>query len=165
MRVVPSLARLDIYEKRCPTVIAAMANLVAAGVMTGVIWFVQVVHYPLFSMVPPDSSAHYARENQRRTSVVVGPPMAVEGLATIWLFVVPPTGLSRVVPAISGLVLAVVLVSTVLVQVPRHARLAEATDAVTITATVHRLVSGNWVRTVGWSVCCVLAVVMVVAAK
>ncbi|MDA2946113.1 MAG: hypothetical protein O2925_08945 [Actinomycetota bacterium] len=141
--------------------IPAMANLVAATMMTGVIWFVQVVHYPLFSKVGPEQSIDYARDNQRRTSFVVGPPMAVEGLASIWLFVDPPAGLSRILPTVSGLLLAVVLISTVLVQVPRHARLAEADDARSIAEVVAGLVAGNWVRTIGWSARCAIAVAMV----
>lgn len=142
--------------------IPAVANLVAATVMMGVIWFVQIVHYPLFALVGSDQSIEYARDNQRRTSIVVGPPMAVEGIASIWLFVDPPDGLSRVLPTISGLLLAVVLISTVVVQVPRHARLAEERDVASIADVVARLVAGNWIRTIGWSARCVIAVVMVV---
>jgi hypothetical protein len=142
--------------------IPAVANLVAATVMMGVIWFVQIVHYPLFALVGNDRSIEYARDNQRRTSLVVGPPMAAEGIASIWLFVDPPDGLSRVLPTVSGLLLAVVLLSTVLVQVPRHARLAEERDGASIAGVVASLVAGNWIRTIGWSARCVIAAVMVV---
>ena len=44
--------------------------------------------------------------------------------------------------------LGVALLSTVLVQVPLHARLAEHHDA----QAAHRLVTSNWVRTVAWTV-------------
>lgn len=144
--------------------IPVYANLVSAAVMTGVIWFVQVVHYPLFGMVSSHTSVVYARENQRRTSLVVGPPMAIEGLASIWLFIDPPGATSRLIPTLSGLVLAVVLLSTILVQVPNHARLAEQDDDRAISDTVRRLVAGNWVRTIGWSICCGFAVAMLASA-
>lgn len=49
--------------------------------MTGLIWFVQVVHYPLFGSAGRDIFAGYERAHQRRTGWVVGPPMLVE-LAT-----------------------------------------------------------------------------------
>ena len=44
-----------------------IAQAVASGTMCGIIWFVQVVHYPLFAAVMGPSSPAYARENQRRT--------------------------------------------------------------------------------------------------
>ncbi len=142
----------------------AIVHLVAAAYMTGVIWFVQVVHYPLFAAVPADASAGYARENQPRTARVVGPAMLVEGVTAIWLFVDPPADVSRWLPFISGVLLAVVLLSTVLVQVPRHARLVEENSTEALREVVSSLVAGNWVRTVGWSARAVLAGVMVAAA-
>jgi len=45
--------------------------------------------------------------------------------------------------------------------VPRHARLAEADDARSIAEVVAGLVAGNWVRTIGWSARCAIAVAMV----
>jgi hypothetical protein len=58
----------------------------------------------------------------------------------------------------------VVLLSTVLVQVPRHARLAEENSTEALREVVSSLVSGNWVRTAGWSARAVLAGVIVAAA-
>jgi hypothetical protein len=34
--------------------------------MTGVIWIVQTVHYPLFALLGRDGFGEYAREHQRR---------------------------------------------------------------------------------------------------
>jgi uncharacterized membrane protein len=144
-------------------VTVALVHLAAAAYMAGVIWFVQVVHYPLFAEVPPEASAGYARVNQPRTARVVGPAMLVEGITAIWLFVDPPADLSRWLPFISGLVLAVVLLSTVLVQVPRHARLAEESSSDGLREVVASLVAGNWIRTVGWSARAALAAVIVAA--
>ena len=128
--------------------------------MVGVIWFVQVVHYPLFARVDGPGSADYAVENQRRTSWVVGLPMAAEGVTALWLAASPPDGVGRVLPLVGLVLLAVVLGSTVLVQVPAHSRLADGHDP----SVVRRLVAGNWVRTVGWTARGVLVGVMVVLA-
>ena len=50
--------------------------------MTGLIWFVQVVHYPLLRRLPASEVAPYAQEHARRTGWVVGPVMLAElGLA------------------------------------------------------------------------------------
>ena len=47
--------------------------------MVGVIWFVQVVHYPLFSRAGLEKVSLYSEAHSRLTTYVVGPPMLVEG--------------------------------------------------------------------------------------
>ena len=137
-----------------------LVQFAATWTMVGIIWFVQVVHYPLFARVDGPGSGAYAVENQRRTSWVVGPPMAAEGVTALWLAASPPGGVGRVLPVVGLVLLALVLGSTVLLQVPEHARLVDSHDP----STVRRLVSGNWVRTVGWTARGVLVAAMVVLA-
>ena len=55
-----------------------LANLGATLFMVCVIWFVQVVHYPLFSRVGGEAFAPYSEAHSRPTTYVVGPPMIVE---------------------------------------------------------------------------------------
>ncbi|MEM6262595.1 MAG: hypothetical protein AAGI38_08820 [Bacteroidota bacterium] len=43
--------------------------------MTGLIWFVQVVHYPLFSQISPEDFPRYEKIHMRRTAIVVIPVM------------------------------------------------------------------------------------------
>jgi len=61
-----------------------LANFVATAVMTGVIWFVQWVHYPLLATVPVDRAVETAVVHQHRTGQVLALPMAVEGVTTLW---------------------------------------------------------------------------------
>lgn len=124
-----------------------LANLVATVVMVGVIWFVQVVHYPLLSVVPVEAASETATEHQRRTGYVVAAPMAVEGVTTLALLSVAPEGVSVWMPWAGGVLLAVALGSTVLLSVPRHARMAAAPDA----RVGRELVLTNWPRTVAWT--------------
>jgi hypothetical protein len=138
-----------------------VAHLVATLFMVGLIWFVQVVHYPLMAGVGEDGFVAYEAQHRNRTAAVVGLPMAVEGVCTVWLFLVPPEGMSRALPLVGGLVLAVVLASTVWLQVPMHDRLSRGLD----TGAARRLVATNWVRTVGWSVRGAIAVAMVVLSR
>ena len=120
--------------------------------MMGLIWFVQVVHYPLFAMVEGEGSGAYALSHQRRTTWVVGPAMLVE-LSTAALLVFYLPGWMTV----TGLVLVgVAWCSTAFDMVPRHQRLLGGHDA----AVVRRLVLGNWVRTFAWSVRGVLSLVL-----
>ncbi len=55
--------------------------------MVGVIWFVQVVHYPLFSRVGDSGFAAYSGAHSRLTGFVVGPPMLVEAATAVALVI------------------------------------------------------------------------------
>lgn len=137
-----------------------LANLMATVVMVGVIWFVQVVHYPLLSVVPVEAASATAVEHQRRTGYVVAAPMAVEGVTTLALLSAAPEGVSSWMPWVGGVLLAVALGSTVLLSVPRHARMASAPDA----RVGRELVLTNWPRTIAWTARGVLCAAMAVQA-
>ena len=134
-----------------------IANLVASCVMTGVIWFVQHVHYPLLAQVEIGQAVAVAEEHQRRTGHVVALPMAVEGLTTLALLAQQPSGVSWFLPWIGAVLLAVALGCTVFLSVPLHAKMATHPDALVGA----KLVATNWPRTFAWSLRAVVCVVMV----
>ena len=134
-----------------------IANLVASCVMTGVIWFVQHVHYPLLAQVEMGQAVTVAEEHQRRTGHVVALPMAVEGLTTLALLAQQPAGVSWFLPWIGAILLAVALGCTVLLSVPLHSQMAKNPDA----QVGAKLVATNWPRTIAWSLRAVVCVVMV----
>ena len=65
-------------ERRRPGVLAALVCAFSALSMTGVIWFVQIVHYPLFASVGGDRWTTYHAGHTRRTGWVVAPLMVAE---------------------------------------------------------------------------------------
>ena len=137
-------------------VFMAYCHLVATVFMVGLIWFVQVVHYPLFDRISGDASIQYAAEHQRRTAWVVGLPMLVEGITTLWLFFDPIDG--RLLPLLGGLVLMKIHLSTIFLQIPLHKKLSQGYER----EVVRKLVATNWVRTIGWTIRAAIAVVIVV---
>lgn len=123
-----------------------LLNAVATLWMTGAIWFVQVVHYPLMAYVGEGEFARYEHHHTRRTGWAVGPPMLVEA-ATALLLALQPSGIPRW-QAWTGLALVVVIwLSTALLQVPQHRRLEAGFDRLAH----RRLVGTNWIRVVGWT--------------
>lgn len=138
--------------------IALVANAAATLVMVGVIWFVQRVHYPLLALVGTDRATGVALEHQRRTGQVVAVPMAVEGVSTLVLLVERPAEVSLIWPWLGAVLLAVALGSTVLLSVPRHAKMASDPDP----AIGQSLVRTNWPRTVAWSARGVIVIIMVI---
>lgn len=124
--------------------------------MTGLIWFVQVVHYPLFARVGNTDFTAYEAQHTRRTGRLVGAPMLLElGLAATLAW--SPGGTA----AWCGLgLLAIIWLSTAVSQVPMHRRLERGFDQ----AAHQRLVRGNWVRTIAWTLRGVLAILMLAPA-
>ncbi len=124
-----------------------LAHLAATLFMLGVIWFVQVVHYPLFAKVGSEGFALYSKTHSRLTSYVVGPPMLLEAATAIVLVFYSPEGVPFVA-ALAGLALvALIWLSTALLQAPRHGALGRGFHE----GTVGDLVRSNWIRTVAWS--------------
>jgi uncharacterized membrane protein len=124
-----------------------IANIVSTWYMVGLIWMVQIVHYPLFAKVGSDQFTGYQISHQSLTTLVVGPPMLIEIVTAVLLIWIRPAAIPAwSIFAALGL-LAIVWASTAFLQVPCHEKLTDGFDA-----TIHgRLVSSNWIRTVAWT--------------
>jgi hypothetical protein len=124
----------------------AALHAAATWAMVGIIWFVQLAHYPLFDRVGNGAFHTYHAGHMPRTAVVVAPLMLTElgtAVALVWT-TAPGTG----GPARLGLaLLALVWLSTALLQVPAHRALERGFDA----PAHRRLVATNWIRTLAWS--------------
>ena len=137
------------------------AQALASAAMCGLIWFVQVVHYPLFARTDTSHSPDYPDENQRRTAPVVIPPMLVEAASATLIAINPPPAIGQPA-ALAGLAMVAILwLSTLLVQMPLHAQLKHAGHT---PAAVAALVNTNWLRTILWTARALLAIWMLHAA-
>jgi hypothetical protein len=124
-----------------------LLHAAATWYMIGLIWVVQRVHYPLFASVGVEHFAAYERAHVRRIGPVVGLPMAVELGTAFALAVSPPPGVPRVAALAGVSLLALIWLSTGLLQAPRHRQLEQSFDA-----GAHRaLIASNWIRTLAWS--------------
>ncbi len=138
--------------------IVFLAHLAATWALVGLIWFVQVVHYPLFSSVGPAQFVGYEARHTRRTGWVVAVLMPLEAGTGLWLALDPPGQAGNL--ALIGLALIALLwIVTLLWQVPLHRRLSVSYQP----GLVLQLVRSNWVRTSVWSARGLL--VLVVAAE
>lgn len=124
-----------------------LIHAAATLAMMGLIWFVQIVHYPLFELASESRFQRFAAQYQRRTLYVVVPLMITEAATALTLLVASPPGLSRAPLWLGLLLLAVIWLSTGLFQIPLHRRLTNGRDV----AAIRRLVTSNWLRTVAWT--------------
>ncbi len=124
-----------------------VAHFVCVLLMVGIIWFVQIVHYPLMAYVGPERFREYSALHQSRTTCVVAIPMLVEALTAGALLWWHPTLLLSPWFSTAFALLLVILASTAFGQVPLHAQLATGFDETWI----RQLVRSNWIRTFAWS--------------
>lgn len=133
-----------------------IAHAAATWAMVGLIWFVQVVHYPLFASVGETGFVRYENAHTRRTSFVVGVFMPLEAITAVWLVFAAPDGVSTSLVVAGLILLAALWVSTAFWQAPLHGRLSAGYDA----ALQRRLVTSNWLRTAVWTIRGALVLVM-----
>jgi len=124
-----------------------LLHFAATLFMTGLVWFVQAVHYPLLHRVGGAAFTRYETGHSRRTSPVVAPVMFFELGSGAWLALVPPALADPLLMLVNAALLLVVWGSTIALQKPLHRNLVQGFSA----DSVDRLVSTNWIRTVAWS--------------
>jgi hypothetical protein len=114
--------------------------------MTGIIWFVQWVHYPAFLQVDPAQWKAFHARHTGMTGAIVGPLMLGEMVAAVGLtWWVPPGSDPAALAAL--LLLGVIWGVTAFHSVPCHRRLEEGYDA----AVVRKLIRINALRTGAWT--------------
>ena len=132
-----------------------LTHVCATLFMVGLIWFVQIVHYPLYANVGREQFPEYEALHNRTTTLVVGPAMLVEMVTAVALLRYSPNG-STLLAWIGLGILAVIWISTAMLSVPAHNALTAEFSA----GAYQKLVSTNWIRTVAWSMRGVIVMVI-----
>ena len=124
-----------------------LANVAATFFLVGLIWMVQIVHYPLFDDVGEQNYVSYQQRHQTNITFIVGPVMLIELVTAVMLAFYPIEGIEKsIVYAGIGLV-ALIWLSTAFIQVPCHEKLVKGFDP----AAYQWLVNSNWIRTIAWT--------------
>ncbi len=125
-----------------------LANVVSTAILVGLIWTMQFVHYPLFAAVPEPAFRAYHAAHVSRITALVAPLMVLEAsLAVAWWVRAWRAGDDMRVVSIAAALVALAWISTGLLSVPLHDRLAQHPDPVVVAA----LVRTNLVRAVAWT--------------
>ena len=123
-------------------------HILVSFYMFGLIWFVQVVHYPLFRKVGQADWLEYEKAHTHFTSFVTAPIMIIElgTAALLWWWSDPNLPQWWL---LTNFILVVALwLSTFMIQVPLHNQLLKAHAE----KAIQKLVHSNWIRTVIWTV-------------
>lgn len=123
-----------------------LANTASTWAMVGLIWLIQLVHYPLMAHVNQGFHTFHAAHASRITWIV-GPLMGLELATSLALTARRPEGIPAWA-AWSGVVLVgICWGATALLSIPMHNRLSSGVDP----EALGQLVRTNWVRTWAWT--------------
>lgn len=115
--------------------------------MTGIVWFVQIVHYPLMRQVGKGRFVRYTRTHYVLTVFVVGPLMLLETVSVVFGLLHSTPWIRDDTAWLGAALLAVIWIVTIAIQLPQQRRLEKVFEA----RAYRRLLFGNWVRCYAWS--------------
>lgn len=136
-----------------------LAALVATLFSVGVIWFMQVLEYPLFAYVGEEAFPSFHKQHNRRLPGVVFTPMLVAFATTTALLFVRPAAVPGWLAWLGVVLVGVVLGSSFALLIPRHMRLTREGYSLEI---IQELVRFNWIRTVAWTLHALVLLAMLV---
>lgn len=122
-------------------------QLATSWFMTGLIWLIQIVHYPLFNRVGNAEFALYHSMHSKLISFIVMPVMIFE-LFTLGLLIMGHADFNLTDKLILSLSLFIIWATTFFFSVPAHNELTEGFKE----ASYQKLVWTNWFRTFFWTV-------------
>ena len=119
-------------------------NVISAFLLTGVIWTIQIVHYPSFHYIDKLSFVNFHQFHERRISIIVMPLMILELISSVALYI---NDMSNFTFLLNFIIVGLIWCSTFFIQVPIHNILSQKKDNMMI----EKLVNTNWIRTFLWS--------------
>jgi hypothetical protein len=129
--------------------VALLIQTFCTFAMTGLIWLIQGVHYPLLAKIGPSEFTEYVHLHARNITYIVGPLMMIEVMTALaCLYWAKSLGVPAWVLWAGLALLFVIWAATAFLSVPCHDALSRGYDL----SVIYRLVDTNWIRTVAWTI-------------
>ena len=122
-------------------------NLVLSFIAVGLIWTIQLVHYPSMRYIPKDKFQEYHNFHSTKISILAMPLMFAELATSIMLWCQNLNNAIQTLFLINLIIVVLIWLSTFLIQVPLHNALSKEKN----TEKLSKLISSNWIRTLLWS--------------
>ncbi|TVQ65864.1 MAG: hypothetical protein EA360_07965 [Balneolaceae bacterium] len=122
-----------------------LVNLFSSVFLCGLIWTIQLVHYPIFQRLEKENFSEHLLFHGQRISIIVIPFMALELFTSGWLAL-----FSEANPHLhifGFLIVLMIWTVTFTVLVPVHGRLLKGYNP----ELIQKLIRFNWIRTFLWS--------------
>ena len=122
-----------------------LVHLIFTSIMTGVIWVIQIVHYPSFHFIEKDLYTAFQKFHMNKISIIVMPIMLAELITGIMLFF--DKSFKSPFLTISIIILVLIWLITGVFFTKVHNELIAGYQELV----VNQLVAMNWIRTLLWT--------------
>tara|TARA_B100001109_G_scaffold60151_1_gene48849 strand:- start:478 stop:918 length:441 start_codon:yes stop_codon:yes gene_type:complete len=137
-----------------------LLNLVLAFIAVGLIWTIQLVHYPTMRFIPKERFVEYHNFHSMRISFLAIPLMVTELGTSLILFYQNYNNAIQTIFLINLVIVALIWLSTFLIQVPLHNALSKEKQSEKLS----KLICTNWIRTILWTARSILMILFLAFA-
>ena len=128
-----------------PNNFVLLGHLIFTSIMTGVIWVIQIVHYPSFHFIEKELYTAFQKFHMNKISIIVMPIMLAELITGIMLFLDKSSKSPFL--TISIIILVLIWLITGVFFTKAHTELIAGYQELV----VNQLVAMNWIRTLLWT--------------
>ena len=128
-----------------PNNFVLLGHLIFTSIMTGVIWVIQIVHYPSFHFIEKELYTAFQKFHMNKISIIVIPIMLAELITGMMLFLDKSSKSPFLI--ISFVILVLIWLITGVFFSKAHNELIAGYQELVVT----QLVAMNWIRTLLWT--------------
>ena len=128
-----------------PNNFVLLGHLIFTSIMTGVIWVIQIVHYPSFHFIEKELYTAFQKFHMNKISIIVIPTMLAELITGMMLFLNKSSKSPFLI--ISFVILVLIWLITGVFFSKAHNELMTGYQELV----VNQLVVMNWIRTLLWT--------------
>ena len=128
-----------------PNNFVLLGHLIFTSIMTGVIWVIQIVHYPSFHFIEKELYTAFQKFHMNKISIIVIPIMLAELITGMMLFLDKSSKSPFLI--ISFVILVLIWLITGVFFSKAHNELMTGYQELV----VNQLVAMNWIRTLLWT--------------
>ncbi len=128
-----------------PNNFVLLGHLIFTSIMTGVIWVIQIVHYPSFHFIEKELYTAFQKFHMNKISIIVIPIMLAELITGMMLFLDKSSKSPFLI--ISFVILVLIWLITGVFFSKAHNELMTGYQELV----VNQLVVMNWIRTLLWT--------------
>ena len=128
-----------------PNNFVLLGHLIFTSIMTGVIWVIQIVHYPSFHFIDKELYTAFQKFHMNKISIIVIPIMLAELVTGMMLFLDKSSKSPFLI--ISFVILVLIWLITGVFFTKAHNELIAGYQELV----VNQLVAMNWIRTLLWT--------------
>lgn len=137
-----------------------LVQVLTTWTLLGILWFVQVVHYPLFRRIK-ENFVQYERANLRKTAALLLPLLFIDLITNVMLVISLEKGPYTFLISFALAMNIITWFSAFFFQIEQHHELSMHFSK----NIIHKLVKTNWVSTIAWTVKAALIFTLVFIMK